>query len=58
MNEKAKIKVINHLGDELELTTSWDSDAEDYANIFRTIMYWLGFHPETVKEILPTGEED
>ena len=56
-NKPIRIKVTNPLGDELELTAPWDSDAEDFSNIFRTIMFWLSFHIETVNEVLPTGEE-
>ena len=46
------IKVRGRDGDTLEVTTSYDSDAEDWAQLFRTIMFWLTFSPATIDDYI------
>ena len=33
------------------------SDAEDWLDVFRTVMFHLGFAIQTIQEYLPTGDE-
>lgn len=46
------IVVKNTDGDSLEIVTSPDSDADAWAHLFRTIMFWLTFSPETIDDFI------
>jgi len=42
---------------EITLVQHWDAHAEDWLETFRTILFHLGFHIETITEYLPTGDD-
>jgi len=46
------IKVTNQDGDTIELVTPYDSGANDWAQLFRTIMFWLTFSPSTIDDYI------
>lgn len=41
----------------IELTTHIDSDIDDWANIFKSIMTWLTFHPASIDLIFKKDDE-
>ena len=51
--KKQTITVTNEEGDELKLTLASNADVNEWLSIFRIIMLWLTFAPETVNEYLP-----
>jgi len=40
----------------ITITTSNESDINDWKHIFVSILTWLTFHPDTVKEIFTDDE--
>jgi len=54
-NKPTKI-IVEYDDKKIELTTYWDSDIDDWVNVFKTIMFWLSFTPESIKVMF--GEED
>jgi hypothetical protein len=52
-----KVKITNTNGEELNLTIYQDSDIYEWAKHFKTILNWLEFHPDCIKEVLPDNEE-
>ena len=42
---------------EITITLPNDSDAEEWLEVFRTVMFHLGFHIETIREYIPTTDE-
>lgn len=58
--ENIKITVertIEREKDKIELTTHIDSDIDDWANIFRSILTWLTFHPASIDLIFKKDDE-
>jgi len=39
-------------GDTAEFVVPYDYDAEEWAQLFRTIMFWLTFSPATIDEYI------
>jgi len=50
-----EITVIDCEGRKITMTTHWDSTLDDWKEIFKTILIFLTFPPQTVAEFL---EED
>ena len=57
MNKHISIMVVNADGDALHLSVSRDADAGEIVNLFRTIMTWLTYHPDTINEYLGDKED-
>jgi len=55
MEKPIKIIVENN-GRKIELTTHWDSDIDDWCAIFKTIMTWLTFTPESIDAMFREDE--
>ena len=51
-DEPTEIKVIRG-PDVLSIQVPWDSDADKWLDVFRTILTWLTFSPVTIEELLP-----
>ena len=51
------ITVKNDDGARLEQKVDWDSSSWDWADVFKVIMLWLTFTPESIKEVI-RGEYD
>jgi hypothetical protein len=47
-----------HKGEEFKVKVWWEGSAFDWQVVFKNIMYWLTFAPETIKEIFSTDEDD
>jgi len=54
-NKPTKI-IVEYDDKKLELTTHWDSDIDDWVNVFKTIMTWLTFVPESIEVMF--GEDE
>jgi len=56
-NENNPIKIIvEDNGKKLELETPWDSDIDDWQQVFRTILKWLQFTDSNVNELFNSDE--
>ena len=55
-SEKIIIKITNKESS-LELVLPDDMDIMEWGNQFKTILLWLTFHPETIKELFYDEEE-
>ena len=56
-NENNPIKIIvEDNGRKLELETPWDSDIDDWQQVFRTILKWLQFTDGNVNELFNSNE--
>lgn len=42
---------------EITIVTPDASNAEEWLDVFRTVMFHLGFHIETIREFMPTADE-
>lgn len=47
------VKVTGQNGNELEMKVSWQDDIYAWRDHFRSILYWLTFHPNNIDEVLP-----
>ena len=56
MEEKHKVTKTNAEGNTLELSIDWDGDIGRWMGLFRVILYWLEFHPDTIEKYLGEGE--
>jgi len=54
-NKPTKI-IVEYDDKKLELTTHCDSDIDDWINIFKTIMTWLTFVPESIEDMFREDE--
>ena len=54
-NKPTKI-IVEYDDKKLELTTHWDSDIDDWVNVFKTIMTWLTFVPESIEDMFREEE--
>ena len=51
LDNKIKIIIEKEKDGKLELTTPFDSDIDEWTDIFKTILVWLTFSPETLSDI-------
>lgn len=49
-----EISVFNTKGENLNITLHWESNIWEFANAFKTVLGWIGFHPDTIKECVRT----
>ena len=47
-----------HNGEEIKIKLCWDADAWDWQNVFKQVMSWATFHPETYKEIFALTDDE
>ena len=52
-----KITVSNVYGTELSVIVSWEAEISEWIEIFKCILAWLKFDPETIDELLGQKEE-
>ena len=55
-NKPTKI-IVEYDDHKIELTTHWDSDIDDWLNVFKTIMTWLTFLPEQIDAMFRSDDE-
>lgn len=48
--ESTTITIKGEIG-EMKLTIPWETDIWGYADVFQTILIFLGFTPETIKRL-------
>jgi hypothetical protein len=47
-----------HSGEEIKIKLHWEADAWDWQNVFKQIMNWVTFHPDTYKEIFALTDDE
>lgn len=53
-----KIEVTDSEGQKISLTTHWDSDIEAWKEVFTTVLTFLTFSPQTIKELFYDEEDE
>lgn len=48
---------VGYDGSEIKMSIYWDADIERWIEVFKTILHWVTFHPDTIKEQFNNGEE-
>ena len=54
-NKPTKI-IVEYDDHKIEITTHWDSDIDDWVNVFKTIMTWLTFCPKSIEDMFRRDE--
>jgi len=50
------LKVARESGDSIELKFAEDASIEDMKDVFTTVLTWMTFHHNTIKDIFPDEE--
>lgn len=56
--EQYKLTIISPDKSKLSLTIASDSDLYDWVNILKTILQWLTFSEESIKEVFKDEEDE
>lgn len=51
------LEISHSDGRRLKLVIPEDSDALEWTEAFKTVMYWLTFHPDTINDVFYSEEE-
>jgi hypothetical protein len=49
----SKITVVNSDGKKIAFSLPWNADIYEWVDIFRTILKWLTFLEDNIKEVMP-----
>jgi len=56
MDDKFFIYIKNKDGCIFTQDIYFDADIHDWLQVFRNILYWVSFHPDTIREYLGESE--
>ena len=46
-----------HNGEEIKIKLHWEADVWDWQNVFKQVMTWVTFHPDTVQQIFTLTDD-
>lgn len=46
-----------HNGEEIKIKLHWEADIWDWQNVFKQVLSWVTFHPDTIQDIFALTED-